>query len=190
MGEVRLDASLKLRDRACRGETDDADMMQNDDAKSYAYVHVRRDDRGHPVGTVCVSLKPGFVLEHDDGTTDEHYRVGVTAWHRGADAFDKAKGRDIARGRAERSRGDRPIEVIVEREPGARPPRRHELLTAALHAAWEACDNGTVDVPAKFVVALGMTAERMSASRKPTLALAEDAFSAAFAAAVDAAKSF
>lgn len=132
------------------------DMNEHDsNDRDFAYVHVRPGLAGKqpPIGTIAVRLK----LDRLDDECAVH-AVGFAVRHSKKEkVWDAARGRAVARGRAERSRRSLNVEA-------AGAGNRRALLTKAVEAVLRAGERGWLPMTKKARAALADTLARMTES--------------------------
>jgi len=127
---------------------------------NFIYIHVRPGlfKKGHPVATIAVNV----ISDSDSSSADgiQRYAVGFAAQHTKKDTqWNAAMGRNVARGRAERS-ADRVFVLAKENV------KRRELIELATARVLEAVDAGDIFASKKTTKALRETLGRFKLDSK------------------------
>ena len=120
-----------------------------DNQNDFAIIHIRpgTDGKSHPIGTVAVNLR---------AAADGELLVGYSIQHSKLDSWDRAKGREVAIGRAARDRASCLAGTV------AKCTSRRMLIIAALAMLDEKLHNGDVTANRKFSRAVVDTFIRMT----------------------------
>lgn len=135
--------------------------MQNDD-NNFAYLHVRPGlfSKKHPLATIAVNTIPEIEAAALGGNTLRRYAVGFASQHVKKDTkWNAAMGRNVARGRAERSANNR---VFIIANEGI---SRRDLLILATARVLEATEMGELFASKKTRRALRDTLNRLVSAK-------------------------
>lgn len=125
-------------------------MNKHTDESDFAFIHIRpgAEGKAHPIGTIAVELTP----VDDYARTDQH-RVGVSR-NVSNEAWSASRGREVASGRAARSKN--PIVIT-----GSKSMSRRELIMRATVGVLDASYDGKIELSKKFQQALIDTIDRL-----------------------------